>query len=459
LFHFAHPLDMEAVLNGGPWTFDNNLLILEQIPLGVQIDQIPLSHATLWVQVHDLPTGLMKETVGQRLANYIGTFVEYDKNNNSSFWRQYMRIRVKIDVTQPLKKEAKVKNKEGRLCVVTFKYEKLGIFCFLCGIMGHAENRCEVRYSMEQDDGRRGWSADIRADPRRQGGRINSRWLREERGGPEAENGGAREVRSTNQIGSQRSGPVRADVAVADQRDFPHFPTCQPAGGGQIINTFKEAGPSHQNLQVNSSLIIHPTVTTSSTNHIGPHNQQHTLFTLNSGPIMQPITSPQPFKSATTTNNSLTHLYSPSIHNNDLSIVLSQPITDHNNDQSLPNQSIIFTSHSNTTAPLKSKSTTHKVTRGQNKTNPANRTTKINRPEPANIQPRPDKKTKPANPTHDPHQNPIPPSLKLQESQIMEIQGEKKRRREDEASTIDQSSASDDSFLTAGPGSQDCRDQ
>ncbi|MCI46573.1 hypothetical protein A2U01_0067814, partial [Trifolium medium] len=24
LFQFAHPLDMEAVLNGGPWTFDNN---------------------------------------------------------------------------------------------------------------------------------------------------------------------------------------------------------------------------------------------------------------------------------------------------------------------------------------------------------------------------------------------------------------------------------------------------
>jgi 14-3-3 protein epsilon len=161
LFHFAHPLDMEAVINGGPWTFDNNMLIIEQVPLGVQIDQIPLCHATLWVQVHDLPTGLMKDTVGQRLANYIDTFVEYDKNNNSCFWRQYMRIRVKIDVRKPLKKDAKVKNREGELCTVTFKYEKLGIFYFLCGIMGHAENRCEVHYSMEQDDGRRGWSADI----------------------------------------------------------------------------------------------------------------------------------------------------------------------------------------------------------------------------------------------------------------------------------------------------------
>ncbi|MCI88436.1 hypothetical protein A2U01_0109723, partial [Trifolium medium] len=45
------------------------------------------------------------------------------------------------------------------------------------GIMGHAENKCEVRYSMEQDDGIRQWSAEIRAEPRRQGGRLASRWL------------------------------------------------------------------------------------------------------------------------------------------------------------------------------------------------------------------------------------------------------------------------------------------
>jgi hypothetical protein len=98
LFHFAHPLDMEAVLNGGPWTFDNNMLILERVQLGMQIEQIPLTYVNMWVQVHDLPMGFMKEKVGTELANYIGAFLEYDKNNNSSFWRQYMRIRVRIDV-------------------------------------------------------------------------------------------------------------------------------------------------------------------------------------------------------------------------------------------------------------------------------------------------------------------------------------------------------------------------
>ncbi|PNY04580.1 hypothetical protein L195_g001004 [Trifolium pratense] len=105
LFRFNHQFDMEEVLNNGPWTFDNHLLIMERVQIGVQIENIPLYHADFWVQIHGLPMGLMKEKVGIPLANAIGSFVEYDKNNNSSFWRQYMRLRVKIDVRVPLKKD------------------------------------------------------------------------------------------------------------------------------------------------------------------------------------------------------------------------------------------------------------------------------------------------------------------------------------------------------------------
>jgi hypothetical protein len=39
--------------------------------------------------------------------------MEYDKNNNSCFWRQYMRLRVKMDVRVPLKKVTKVKDRNG----------------------------------------------------------------------------------------------------------------------------------------------------------------------------------------------------------------------------------------------------------------------------------------------------------------------------------------------------------
>ncbi|GAU36150.1 hypothetical protein TSUD_316790 [Trifolium subterraneum] len=221
LFHFAHPLDMEAVLNGGPWIFDNSTLILEQVQLGMQIEHIPLFHVLIWVQVHNLPMGLMKEKVGRTLANYMGSFMEYDKNNNSSFWRQYMRIRVRMDVRQPLKKDTRMKNKEGEWCTVNFMYEKLGVFCFVSGIMGHAENKCEVRYAMEQDDGTREWTAYIRTRPRRQGGRIVSKWLREEKGGREVHGGGDRAAQTNSPTCSQSRGPTNAELAENDQEKIP----------------------------------------------------------------------------------------------------------------------------------------------------------------------------------------------------------------------------------------------
>lgn len=144
----------------------------------MQIENIPLFHVDFWVQIHNLPAGMMIEKVGRAMAKIIGEFVEYDKNNNTSFWREYMRVRVKIDVRVSLKRQTKVKSKGGDWCVVNFKYEKLNLFCFVCGKLGHAENRCEIRFMMKEDNGIHEWSGDLRANNRRTGDNASSRWLK-----------------------------------------------------------------------------------------------------------------------------------------------------------------------------------------------------------------------------------------------------------------------------------------
>jgi hypothetical protein len=75
-------------LKGGPWTYDNHSLVLEKLQIGVPLKDIKLNYMNLWVRVYNLPTGMMKEKVGIGLGNYIGEFLEYDGNNNSSFWRE-----------------------------------------------------------------------------------------------------------------------------------------------------------------------------------------------------------------------------------------------------------------------------------------------------------------------------------------------------------------------------------
>ncbi|MCI43386.1 hypothetical protein A2U01_0064623 [Trifolium medium] len=67
-----------------------------------------------------------------------------------------MRIRVRLDVRIPIKKELKVQKLGGEWHVVQLQYEKLGNFCFLCGVLGHAQRFCDKLYGiwrMEIDDG------------------------------------------------------------------------------------------------------------------------------------------------------------------------------------------------------------------------------------------------------------------------------------------------------------------
>ena len=66
----------------------------------------------------------------------------YDTNNNASMWMKYMRIRVSIDVCLPLIRYKNIKKKDGSQGRVTFKYERLTIFCFLCCLVGHSKRYC-----------------------------------------------------------------------------------------------------------------------------------------------------------------------------------------------------------------------------------------------------------------------------------------------------------------------------
>ncbi|XP_075473732.1 uncharacterized protein At4g02000-like [Primulina tabacum] len=113
IFQFYHSVDLQRILEGGPWTFDNNFLLLHHLKREEQPLQVPLRHLNFWIQIHDLPFGYMSEAVGRQLGSYMGNFLEYDSNNNKGSWRPYMRIRVAIDVQNPLKQCKKIGKSNG----------------------------------------------------------------------------------------------------------------------------------------------------------------------------------------------------------------------------------------------------------------------------------------------------------------------------------------------------------
>lgn len=94
LFRFYHNVDVQHVLNGGPWSLDKHMMILGAIKNGEDPAPVPLFSIPIWVQEHNLLVGFMSQVVGENLRNLTRKFLEYDEKNNANLLRSVMHIRV-----------------------------------------------------------------------------------------------------------------------------------------------------------------------------------------------------------------------------------------------------------------------------------------------------------------------------------------------------------------------------
>jgi hypothetical protein len=180
VFQLFHQLDVQRILKQGPWLFDNHTLVLNTLADDDDPREVPLFKVPFWIQVHNLPSGYMSLKTGQKIAEYIGEFLEYDEKNDSMAWVKYMRIRVLVDIRLPLKRAKKIKKPDGEGRIVNFKYERLGTFCYICGMLGHSEMHCPTLFETQATAANRAWGPELRADARRKQGGGMSKWIRDE---------------------------------------------------------------------------------------------------------------------------------------------------------------------------------------------------------------------------------------------------------------------------------------
>ncbi|KAL8493335.1 hypothetical protein ACS0TY_024523 [Phlomoides rotata] len=109
--------------------------------------------------------------------------MEYDNSNRGAAWMTFMRIRVEVDTDIPLKRWKKVGQKTGCSFLVRFKYEKLYSFYFVCGILGHTKNFCELLFASPDAAPKCEWGIFLRAPDRRGKTADTNRWLRDSVGG------------------------------------------------------------------------------------------------------------------------------------------------------------------------------------------------------------------------------------------------------------------------------------
>lgn len=89
-----------------------------------------------------------------------------------------MRVRVSIDVRKPLKRRMRIKKTGGEWIWIDFKYERLNIFCFICGLLGHTEKQCPKLYECSTGEIVKAYGHWMKAPNRRNQMNSGERWLR-----------------------------------------------------------------------------------------------------------------------------------------------------------------------------------------------------------------------------------------------------------------------------------------
>lgn len=103
LFRFEDGEDKESILQEGPWSIMNNLLILNPLKEDGVIFDMEFEHCPFWVQIHGLPLGKMTranaETIGKRFGKLLAVETSTD---GMLLGRSFLRVRVAVKITDPL---------------------------------------------------------------------------------------------------------------------------------------------------------------------------------------------------------------------------------------------------------------------------------------------------------------------------------------------------------------------
>ena len=128
---------MMDVLNRSPWSFDKKLVLLKQFEGDLNPGNVKFQRSLFWIRVFNISIKSMNTTVGNHIAKEIGTPLFIDAPKSGLAWGPFLHMRVDIDITKPLMRGKMVHIEDMEEGLIYFKYERLPIFCYHCGILGH----------------------------------------------------------------------------------------------------------------------------------------------------------------------------------------------------------------------------------------------------------------------------------------------------------------------------------
>ncbi|GKU88054.1 hypothetical protein SLEP1_g2363 [Rubroshorea leprosula] len=140
LVRFQDQVDLNKVINGGPWFVGSSYLTIRPWEPNFKPESATFSHTVIWAQLPGLSAEYYDPISLHKIGNTIGTLLRVDAHTAHHTRGQYARVCVRVDLNKPLVKIVRLGKIRQKVA-----YEGIRGLCFSCGRIGHRKEQCTFK--------------------------------------------------------------------------------------------------------------------------------------------------------------------------------------------------------------------------------------------------------------------------------------------------------------------------
>ncbi|KAL2224853.1 UNVERIFIED_CONTAM: hypothetical protein Sindi_2939100 [Sesamum indicum] len=153
-FRFKTEIDMEEVIEGGPWLFQGQPIVLQKWEPGMAMRKLKHTQVPVWIKLRHLPLEFWTTEGLSTVASGVGKPLYPDAITRACTRLDFARVCVVIDVTQKLEKHIIIMTPDEYCgetpCKVDIEYEWLPPKCTGCMMLGHSMKECSLTNPQKQ---------------------------------------------------------------------------------------------------------------------------------------------------------------------------------------------------------------------------------------------------------------------------------------------------------------------
>ena len=147
-FQFKSVIDMDEVIEGGPWLFQGQPIVLQKWEPGMAMRKLKHTQAPVWIKLRHLPMEFWTTDGLSTVASGVGKPLYPDVITRACTRLDFARVCVMVDVSQNLPNHVIIMTPDedgGETpCKVDVDYEWLPPKCLDCMTLGHSTKECPL---------------------------------------------------------------------------------------------------------------------------------------------------------------------------------------------------------------------------------------------------------------------------------------------------------------------------